>query len=280
MTTTIQQTLSSTKEQLNTTSETPQADSEILLCHVLDCNRTYLHTWPEKILTQTQQQRLEALIERRKQGEPVAYLTGQRAFWEFDLAVSAATLIPRPETELLVEQALLLIPMNESYDILDLGTGTGAIALAIAHERPASHITAIEQSTEALSIAAQNIKAYSSGNIQLLDSHWFSALGDKTYHIIVSNPPYIAVHDPHLNAGDVRHEPRSALVSGEDGLDDIRHIIEHSIHHLHAGGHLLLEHGYDQSVVVKELLLLHGFKKISQYKDLSGHLRVSHGQRG
>jgi len=278
MTNTIQQALLATKERLKPTSPTPVADSEILLCHVLNCDRSYLYTWPEKILTNTQQQHLDSLIERRMLGEPVAYLTGQRAFWEFNLAVSAATLIPRPETELLVEQALLQIPLNASYDILDLGTGTGAVALAIAHERPSCHITAIEQSTEALAVAARNVKACNCGNIQLLRSQWFSALPDKTYHIIVSNPPYIALHDPHLNTGDVRHEPRSALVSGEDGLDDIHHIIEHSIHHLHTRGHLLLEHGYDQSVAVKALLVRHGFKKISQYKDLSGHLRVSHGQ--
>jgi len=146
MTNTIQQALLATKERLKPTSPTPVADSEILLCHVLNCDRSYLYTWPEKILTNTQQQHLDSLIERRMLGEPVAYLTGQRAFWEFNLAVSAATLIPRPETELLVEQALLQIPLNASYDILDLGTGTGAVALAIAHERPSCHITAIEQS--------------------------------------------------------------------------------------------------------------------------------------
>lgn len=276
---TIQQTLLAAQVRLDPTSTTSHTDCELLLSHVLDCTRTYLHTWPEKILTKTQRKNFDSLIKKRQQGEPVAYLIGHKGFWEFDLTVTAQTLIPRPETELLVEQTLLLIPDNETYEILDLGTGTGAIALAIAHERPCAQITAVEQSSGALSVAAINIAAYSRGNIELLASHWFSALVNKNYHIIVANPPYIAQQDPHLNEGDVRHEPRSALLSGVDGLDDIRYIIEHAGHHLHTDGHLLLEHGYDQASAVKTLFCQHSFGIIRQYKDLSSHLRVTHGQR-
>lgn len=278
MTASIQQTLLAAREQLQTSSPSAQADSEILLCKVLSCNRTHLHTWPEQLLSTEQSEHLQSLIKRRLQGEPVAYLIGQRAFWEFDLKVSAHTLIPRPETELLVEQALALIPAQATYNILDLGTGTGAIALAIAHERPSSRVTAVDSSNEALAVAADNINSYSLGNIELMSSHWFSALTDTCYHTIVSNPPYIPANDPHLREGDVAYEPSSALVSGQDGLDDIRHIIEHASRHLHPGGHLLIEHGYDQAEPVKDLFLLHGFDEIQQHQDLGEHLRITQGR--
>lgn len=271
----IQQILSATKKQLESVSDSPQADCEILLCHVLDCNRTFLHTWPEKSLSKSQQLQMNALVERRQQGEPIAYLVGYRSFWEFELKVSGDTLIPRPETELLVEQALLRIPLHQRVNILDLGTGTGAIALAIAHERPDSLVYAVEQSHEAMSVAKLNIETYSRGNIELIQSNWFSALDDRLYHMIISNPPYIAQQDPHLNEGDVRYEPRAALTAGVDGLDDLRHIIKNAPQFLLPGGQVLLEHGYDQAEPVKHLLLQQGFNNILQFKDLNGHLRAS-----
>lgn len=275
MTNTIQQILSSAITQLEPVTDSPRADSEILICHVLGCNRSYLHTWPEKPVTNSQQVRITRLIGKRQQGEPVAYLVGQRSFWEFELKVSNDTLIPRADTELLVEQALLRIPLHHKVEVLELGTGTGAIALAIAHERPDSHIDAVEQSTGALAIAGKNIERYSRGNIKLINSNWFSALGDKRYHMIVSNPPYIAQQDPHLETGDVRYEPRSALTAGTDGLDAIRHIIQTAPEFLIPGGQILIEHGYDQADPVKCLFLQQGFNNILQFKDLGGHLRVS-----
>lgn len=275
MNNTIQHILSSAKKQLESTSDSAQSDSEILLSHVLGCQRSYLYTWPEKTLTTSQQQHMTGLLERRQQGEPVAYLVGYRSFWQFELKVSSDTLIPRADTELLVEQALLRIPLQQRVNILDLGTGTGAVALAIAHERPDSLVDAVELSQGALAIAEHNIDAYSGGNIQLIPGDWFSPLGHKQYHMIVSNPPYIAQQDRHLHKGDVRYEPRSALTSGADGLDDIRHIIQAAPQYLVMGGRLLLEHGYDQAEPVKDLFLQHGFNNIQQFKDLGGHLRVT-----
>ncbi len=275
--TTIQQILTAAGKELCKTSDTPGADAEILLCHALNCDRAYLYTWPEKHPSQNQLQYFDSLLQRRLQGEPVAYLTGQRAFWDFKLAVSPATLIPRPETELLVEQALTHIPENSHYNILDLGTGTGAIALAIAHERPVCQVTAIEHSESARAVAEKNITRFGKGNIQLLAGDWFSAVDQQRFDVIVSNPPYIAEQDPHLQQGDVCHEPRAALSSGLDGLDDIRHIISQACHHLSVNGWLLLEHGYDQAEAVKQLFLNHDFDEISHCCDLSGHPRISAG---
>jgi len=276
--TAILQLLTTAKKELGKTSETPDADAEILLCHTLGCDRAYLYTWPEKQPEQDQIKRYEELIQRRQQGEPVAYLTGKRSFWDFTLSVSPATLIPRPETELLVEQALTLIPENSALDILDLGAGTGAIALAIAHERPACNITAVEYSKSACTIAEKNIHQFSKGNIRLLEGNWFSTLNQQPFDIIISNPPYIAERDPHLHQGDVQYEPTSALSAGEDGLDAIRHIILNAPKHLRASGWLLLEHGYDQANVVNHLFLKHGFKHISHLKDLSNNPRITLGQ--
>ncbi len=273
--TTIQQTLGEAQKQLTKTSDTPQADAELLLCHVLYCERAYLYTWPDKSLSPSQLTDFEALLQRRIDGEPVAYLCGHKAFWEFKLKVSAATLIPRPETELLVEQALQRIPTDQPYQILDLGTGSGAIAAAIAQERPGSQVTAVEQSTDALAIAQHNIRTHKLDNVTLLQGDWFAPLQQQLFDIIVSNPPYIAAHDPHLDQGDVRHEPHSALISGDDGLDAIRYIIAHALPFLKQGGWLLFEHGHDQADAVKHLFLKHGFTDLCHYTDLAGHGRVS-----
>jgi len=277
MTNTVQQILQSAKQQLDTSSDSSSADAEILLCHVLECDRAYLYTWPEKKPGQNQLDRFQALLQRRLQGEPVAYLIGQRSFWDFKLSVSSATLIPRPETELLVEQALIHIPENSHGRVLDLGTGTGAIALAIAHERPACQVIAVERSESARLMAEKNISQYSQGNVQLQAGDWFSALEQQTFDVIVSNPPYIAEQDPHLQQGDVCHEPRTALSAGIDGLDDIRHIIAQAGSYLGPNGWLLIEHGYDQAEAVKHLFLKHGFTEVSHANDLSGHPRISSG---
>jgi len=251
-------------------------DSTVLLCHVLNCSRSYLYTWPEKKIGTAISQQFIDLIERRALGEPVAYITGVRGFWDFDLNVNNATLIPRPETELLVEKALEQIGENAS--VLDLGTGSGAIAIVLAHVCPDSEVTAIEQSTDAIAIARENIKKTGINNISLLHGNWFEPLTNQRFDLIVSNPPYIPDEDPHLQMGDVKFEPRSALASGKDGLDDIKLIVSQARKFLKPQGWLLLEHGYDQADSVAKLLTDYGFQNLAQYPDLAGHIRVSGGR--
>jgi len=190
-----------------------------------------------------------ALIERRQQGEPIAYITGRREFWSLDLAVSPATLIPRPETELLVEQALARIRLEEPSRIADLGTGCGAIALAIAHERPQARVLAIDSSDAALEIARANAESLGVASIEFHLGEWFAPVENQRFDIVVSNPPYLRADDPHLRVGDLRFEPRAALVAGTEGLEAIRAIAHAALAHLAAGGWLLLEHGFDQAVV-------------------------------
>ena len=280
METTIKQAMHWAQTQLQQASDSIHADVEILLAHVLQKDRAWLHTWPDKILNHEQLQTFTRLIERRLQGEPVAYLTGKRGFWTLDLQVNRATLIPRPETELLVEQALLHQPQNQPCQVLDLGTGSGAIALAIASERPSSQVTAIEISADALAVAQANAKRLGIKNIQFLHGNWFEPLQKQCFDLIVSNPPYIACHDPHLQQGDVRHEPATALVSGEDGLDAIRIIIGQAAEYLKKDAWLLFEHGYDQADAIAKLLKKKHYKNITQVRDLAGHVRVSGGQTG
>lgn len=271
----ISQAIAEAKQQLGTLSDSVQADVEILLCHVLQCTRTFLHTWPEKKLTREQLEHYQSLISRRRNHQPVAYLTGKRGFWTFELDVNETTLIPRPETELLVETALEKIPADSGMQILDLGTGSGAIALAIAHERPDCTITAVDQSADALQIAKKNALSLALGNICFIQGNWLQAVPGQQYDLIVSNPPYIPEHDDHLSQGDAQHEPRTALASGHDGLDDIRHIISQAHYQLKPSSWLILEHGYDQQAAVRQLFEQEGYHEITQVKDLAGHARVS-----
>ncbi len=258
-------------------SETAQLDAELLLAAVLGKPRSYLRTWPERELSAEQVQHFHAAIQRRQQGEPVAYILGQQGFWSLDLEVAPHTLIPRPDTELLVETALELLPHNP-IAALDLGTGTGAIALALATERPGWRVTGVDRVPEAVALAERNRSRLKLGNAQFAESHWFSAVAGHTFALIVSNPPYIASDDKHLAEGDVRFEPASALVAGIDGLDDIRLIIQQAPAHLVAGGWLLLEHGFDQAAAVRELLAAQGFVAIESRRDLGGHERISLGR--
>jgi len=276
--TTIKQTLSNARERLADNSDSPQADAEILLAFVLDCDRSFFHTWPELTLEPDQALKFETLLERRLLGEPIAHIIGTRSFWDFDLKVTADTLIPRPETELLVEQALSKIPTDEKQKILDLGTGTGAIALAIAHERPLCEVTAVEQSSTAREIARQNQARLQINNLKIIEGDWFTPVMHEKFELIVSNPPYVASDDPHLKSGDVRFEPKTALESGTDGLDDIRHIISHAQASLAPHGWLMLEHGYDQAAPVRQLLEQYHYKKIQQFQDLGNQPRLSTGQ--
>jgi release factor glutamine methyltransferase len=257
----------------------PRLEAEILLCHVLGVTRSYLFAWPEKFLTLNQYAQFQALLARRAQGEPIAYLTGHKAFWSLDLQVTENTLIPRPETELLVEQALARLPPDCRDLVIDLGTGSGAIALAIAQERPGCRVLATDKSAAALKVARANAQALGLHRVQFLNSDWWAALGDIKASLIVSNPPYVAVADPHLNQGDVRYEPRSALVGGSDGLADIRQLITQSFDHMVAQGWLLLEHGYDQAEAVRALFEQQAYESVMTYKDLAGLPRVTVGQK-
>ena len=248
-----------------------------LLQTVLGVNRAWLLSHPEQLLDTGQHDRYIALFERRLRGEPVAYLLGEREFYGLNFKVSPATLIPRPETELLVELALQRIPQNGPCRVLDLGTGSGAIALSIAHRRPDAEVVAADASAAALEVAQSNARRLEIGNARMLQSDWFGALQDEWFDIIVSNPPYISEGDPHLGQGDVRFEPRDALASGKDGLDDIRRICTQAGNHLRENGWLLLEHGYGQAAQVRALLEQSGLERTFSARDLAGIERVSGG---
>jgi len=257
-------------------SDSSDIDSQVLLCHCLKCQTTYLHTWPDKILTDIQRLEFTDLIKQRMDGKPIAHLIGQRGFWSLDLKVTADTLIPRPDTELLV--TLALAKLRADMLVIDLGTGTGAIALSLACEKPKAKVLAMDFSLAALNVAKQNAYHHNLNNVIFWQGSWLSAIADNTLDMVVSNPPYIKVDDPHLSQGDVRFEPKSALVSGTDGLEDIRMIIEQAQRCLKLSGWLLVEHGYHQAQQVQQLFLDAGFTKISSHQDFGGNDRVVIGQ--
>lgn len=257
---------------------TPRFDAEILLAHVLKKSRSYCFTHPEKELTSEQESAFAELIARRRNGEPIAYIVGKKGFWNSNFKVSPATLIPRPETEMLVEKILAMLPFEHEIRIADLGTGSGAIALTLASERPNWQMVATDISQDALNVALSNAEKMQIKNIEFQQGAWCLAILNQTFHAIVSNPPYIADDDPHLNLGDVRFEPKTALMAGPDGLDAIREIISNAGDHLLNGGHLLLEHGFSQGAAVRELMQANGFKKIYTEYDLAGHERVTIGE--
>jgi release factor glutamine methyltransferase len=258
-------------------SPTERLDAELLLAAAIGKSRSYLHTWPERIVSSEDADTYAGYLARRRGGEPVAYILGQQGFWKLDLEVAPHTLIPRPDTELLVETALELQPATPAR-VLDLGTGTGAIALALASERPVWQVTAVDRVEEAVALAERNRQRLGLSNALVLASHWFGSLAGQRYDMILSNPPYIAAEDPHLAAGDVRFEPSSALVAGADGLDDLRLIVSQAPQYLLPGGWLLLEHGYDQAPAVRELLAGQGFIEVASRTDLGGHERISLGR--
>ena len=258
-------------------SPTARLDAELLLAAALGKSRSFLHTWPERIVPSDAALKFADYLQRRRGGEPVAYILGQQGFWKLDLEVAPHTLIPRPDTELLVEAALELLPATPAK-VLDLGTGSGAIALALASERPAWSVTAVDRVLEAVALAERNRQRLHLNNATVLSSHWFSALEGQRFQLIISNPPYIASTDPHLVEGDVRFEPESALVAGIDGLDDLRLIVDQAPDYLEAGGWLMLEHGYDQAEAVRDLLQTRGFEAVHSRTDLGGHQRISLGR--
>ena len=258
-------------------SDTARLDAELLLCHAIGKPRTYLRTWPERRPDAEQLRRFEQLLSQRRSGVPIAYLLGEQGFWSLQLEVSESTLIPRPDTERLVEVALELGP-SEPAKVLDLGTGTGAIALALAVERPDWQLTGVDRVAEAVALARGNAERLQIRNAAFEQSDWFSALAGRQFDLIVSNPPYIAADDPHLQQGDVRFEPGSALVSGTDGLDDIRRLVQLAPDHLQSDGWLLFEHGWQQADAVAELLGTRGFEQVQSWRDLGGQQRVTGGQ--
>lgn len=271
---TIEEALRHGAEVLHKFSDTARIDSECLLIHCLDVQRSHLFAWPQRVLSDPQYGAFQQLLNRRISGEPIAYIRGWQEFWSLRFEVGSGVLIPRPETELLVEQALSL-GLSDAARVLDLGTGSGCIALSLAAERTKWQLTAVDQSLQALAFAKRNCDQQATGNVEILQSSWFAQLADRQFDLIVSNPPYVAVGDPHLVQGDVRSEPVSALESGPHGLDDIDYIAEHAKSFLTQGGTLMLEHGFDQAESVAELLQSYGYSDIQRYKDLQGHSRVT-----
>ena len=275
----IQDALNSAGELLASHNDAPVLEASVLLAHVLGITRTQLRTRPEQTLRTDQQQAFFDLIARRKAGDPVAYLIGHREFWSLDLIVNEHTLIPRPETELLVELALESIPTHAEFHILDLGTGSGAIALAIARERPRCRVTASDLSPQALAVARTNAERLNIANVSFREGSWFSPFSTERFDIIVANPPYVAEHDPHLDEGDLPAEPRSALVAGPTGLEMIGAIIDEAKRHMRERAWLLMEHGYNQADRVSTLLHDAAYRQVQTWRDTAGIERVSGGQR-
>jgi len=256
-------------------SPSASLDSELLLAHVLGCSRTALAAHPERELSGAQAELLATLAQRRAAGEPIAYLTGRREFWTLELEVTPAVLVPRPETELLVEIALEELRAIASPEVLDLGTGSGAIALAIASERPDAAVTALDQSEAALKVASGNATRLGIGNVRFLRGRWYQPLGARRFHVIVANPPYLADADPHLAA--LAHEPQSSLAAGPQGLDALTAVCTGAASHLHPRGALIVEHGATQGAAVRALMTGCGLADVTTQRDLAGLERATRG---
>lgn len=253
-------------------------EAELLLGHVLGRDRAWLFAWPERDIGDVDSNRFRALLGKRLDGHPIAYLTGHREFWSLDLEVNASVLIPRPETELLVETALERMPAAPGPRCADLGTGSGAVALAIARERPDAMVIATELSPEAVLVARRNAQRLGLTNVEVRQGSWTEPL-DGVFDVLVSNPPYLAATDPHLDEGDLRFEPRGALTAADSGLADLREIARQARSHLRPGGHLVLEHGHEQGEAVRGLLADLGYTGTQTRRDLAGLDRISSGAR-
>lgn len=274
----IQTVLRSSISTLQDISDSAELDAEVLLCHILKKNRTYLRTWPERQLKVKELDQFKDLLKQRQQGQPIAYLVGNREFWSRDFYVDTNVLIPRPDTETLIELCLQLIQHKPNARLIDLGTGSGIIAITLAAEFPELNVTAVDSSVAALKIAQHNAQLNNTPNIHFLQSNWLAQLENETFDFIVSNPPYIAPDDPHLNQGDVRFEPTSALIAEQHGLQDIMHISAQSQRHLNKGAYLIFEHGYNQQHAVHSILDQHQYQNIHCLHDLSNQPRVSYAQ--
>lgn len=259
---------------LTESSDTPSLDAELLVCHVLNKDRTYLYTYGDRLLNENELKHLDSFLSDRKTGKPMAYILGYKSFWSLKLKVNESTLIPRPETELLVEQALQFLKQHERPVVLDLGTGTGAIALAIAKERPDALVFAIDISKNALSIAKENAKTHDLSNVTFIQSNWFDSLPTIKPILIVSNPPYIEENSPILEQYVKDHEPYQALISQQQGLADIRVLIQDSPSWLSSNGMLLMEFGLGQAQAIRALLDNKGYQSIHFYTDLQGITRA------
>jgi release factor glutamine methyltransferase len=266
--------------QLASVSDSPRLDLEIFLTHILNQNRTYFFTWPDKELSAEQAKKFDEFFLRRLTGEPVAHIIGQREFWSLPLMVNNSTLIPRPDTELLVEAVLGLFPDEQPRRLLDLGTGTGAIVLALAHEKKQWQCVGVDREPAAVELAERNRQQLQLSTVKILQSDWFSALANEpAFDVIVSNPPYIDPADEHLNQGDVRFEPLSALTADNHGLADLEFIIAHAPRYLASGGWLLVEHGYDQGSAVRDLFAANQFDELNTFRDYGGNERVTVGRK-
>ena len=255
-------------------SSSPRLDAELLLGRAIDKPRSYFFSWPEKTLPEEEVVQFQQLLARRINGEPIAHILGEQEFWAHTFKVTADTLIPRSDTEILVEQVLNQLPAEQPCKIADLGTGSGCIAISIALERPHWQVTAVDLSPAALTVAQANADRLTAGNVQCIESSWCTALQNECFDLIVSNPPYIREQDEHLVQGDVRFEPRSALTAGEDGLEDICIISQQAFIKLKSGGVLMLEFGYDQANAVADILQTDGYKNIQKHLDLAGIIRA------
>lgn len=265
--------------RLRSRSSSPRLDAELLLARVLGCGRARLLAWPDTPVEPAPAERFAALVARRAAGEPLAYLTGRRDFWSLTLAVDAAVLVPRPETELLVELALRLLPDGVALRMLDLGTGSGALALALASERPQWRITAVDQSAAALAVARANAHNLGLGTVEFLEGDWYAPLAGRRFDAALANPPYLAADDPHLGDDGLAFEPRAALVAGPTGLEALATIVAGAGDHLEPGAPLLLEHGATQGAAVRGLLAQAGLTGVRTQRDLAGQPRVSLGFR-
>ena len=263
------------QEQLVSCSDSAKLDAQILLAFVLGKELSYLLTWPEKELSEQDRQQYLTLLAKRISGEPIAYIVGVKEFWSLPFLVSPATLIPRPDTEVLVELVLEQFDDVDTLHCLDLGTGTGAIALSLASEQPNWHIDAIDFSLDAVKLAQKNAKELQLTHVNIFQSDWFSALNDRKFDVIVSNPPYIDIFDENLSQGDVRFEPESALVADEQGLGDIKHIAQQALKYLNAKGALFFEHGFEQGEAVRNILTSFGYHNVQTVRDYNGHERIT-----
>lgn len=265
-------------QRLYSISETAQLDAQLLLAHVLAVSTSYFYTWPEKEVSAADISRFNGLLERRESGEPVAYLLGQQSFWSLNLEVAPCTLIPRADTERLVEVALSVLDIGDVNRILDLGTGTGAIALSLASERPRSTVVGVDLVEESVALAKRNAIRNQLSNATFIQSSWFEALEGNLFDLIVSNPPYIDPDDEHLSQGDVRFEPKSALVADNHGMADIEYIIQVAPRFMKQGAYLMFEHGYDQAIAVQKCFVEAGFIAVESFQDLGGNDRVTIGR--
>ena len=263
------------QKQLTSSSDSAKLDAQILLGFVLNKDRTYLLTWPEKEITKQMLQAFLVLLQRRIVGEPIAYIVGVQEFWSLPFRVSTATLIPRPDTEVLVELVLEHFAEQDTLHCLDLGTGTGAIALALASEQPSWQIDAVDFNIDAVKLAQQNAADLQLKQVNIFHSDWFSAVNSRKFDVIVSNPPYIDRLDENLKQGDVRFEPDSALVAGENGLGDIRHIAQQAQNHLNVQGAIFFEHGFDQGEAVRNILTDLSYDNTQTVRDFNGHERIT-----